>query len=281
MIRNAGEPRRKRTARPGTRRAAFSAWVRPARGRRDVGGWRKPLRIASGAAILLALLLGVNWIYQVIRKPSELLFPIRAAKQPADTWRSYAALFRRNSTRAISPEFLAALAQAEGAGDPFAHTYWRWSWAAKPFDLYRPASSSVGMYQMTDGTFAEARNYCIRDHHAVVDGDAHACGFDRRHLRILPTDAIELTAAFLDRSVAGTLARNGITGASIRQRQHLAATIHLCGAGTGELYARRGFRFTAGQRCALEDPRAYIARVDEYEREFAAMAAQDALAPGQ
>ncbi len=27
--------------------------------------------------------------------------------------------------------------------------------------MYRPASSAVGMYQITDGTFAEARHLCI------------------------------------------------------------------------------------------------------------------------
>ena len=39
-----------------------------------------------------------------------------------------------------------------------------------PFAIYQPASSSVGMYQMTDAAFAEARHYCIRNHIVVVDG---------------------------------------------------------------------------------------------------------------
>ena len=45
---------------------------------------------------------------------------------------------------------------------------WRLTW--NPFAIYQPASSSVGMYQMTDAPFAEARHYCIRDHIVVEDG---------------------------------------------------------------------------------------------------------------
>ena len=57
----------------------------------------------------------------------------------------------------MTPDFLAAIAQVEGSGNPVARTYWRWSWRRNFFEVYRPASSAVGMYQITDGTFAEAR----------------------------------------------------------------------------------------------------------------------------
>ena len=42
-----------------------------------------------------------------------------------------------------------------------------------PLDIYRPASSAVGMFQIIDGTFAEARRYCIHDHVVVEDGPWH------------------------------------------------------------------------------------------------------------
>jgi hypothetical protein len=57
---------------------------------------------------------------------------------------------------AIPAELLAALAQIEGAGNPVAHTYWRWSLTWHPLEIFRPASSAVGMYQMTDGALADA-----------------------------------------------------------------------------------------------------------------------------
>ena len=107
----------------------------------------------------------------------------------------------------ISPELLAALAQVEGSGNPVVRTYWRWSFNLKPFDVYRPASSAVGMYQITDGTFAEARRYCIHDHAVAQDGpwnDWQSCWFNRLYTRVIPSHAVELTAAYLDRSVAMT-----------------------------------------------------------------------------
>ncbi len=67
-------------------------------------------------AMALILWLGVNWVYQVVRKPSELFFPVSGTlnKTPAETWRRYSPLFQKYSTKVISPELLAALAQVEG-----------------------------------------------------------------------------------------------------------------------------------------------------------------------
>ena len=143
---------------------------------------------------------GLNWIYQVIRKPGEIFAPISASlsKSPESTWQSYGSLFEKHSTNIISPEFLAALAQLEGNGNPIAHTYWRWQWSWNPFEVYRPASSALGMFQITDGTFAEARKFCIRDHQVVTDGpwyDLRSCWFNSFYTRTLPSHSSEMTAA--------------------------------------------------------------------------------------
>ena len=179
------------------------------------------------------------------------------AKVPAQTWREYGPLFDAHSTAVVTPELLAALAQVESSGNPVARTYWRWRLSWNPFELYRPASSAVGMFQITDGTFAEARRYCIHDNVVVEDGpwhDLNSCWFNALYTRVVPGHAVEMTAALLDRSVARILARHRITTASLQQRQDLAAIIHLCGAGAGDGYARRGFRFRGGQRCGDHDP---------------------------
>ncbi len=235
------------------------------------------LRILVIALVVLALWLAVNWVYQVIRKPTELFFPVSGvlSKTPAGTWRSYEASFRAHSTPVMTPELLAALAQVEGSGNPVARTYWRWRVAWSPFEWYRPASSAVGMYQITDATFLEARRYCIHDHAVVEVGawhDPHACWFNWLYARVVPSHAVEMTAALLDRSVAATLARHRVRVASLQQRQDLAAVIHLCGAGPGDAYARRGFRLTAGQRCGDHDVAAYLARVNTMKRLFAGFA---------
>ena len=236
------------------------------------------LRIVVGAILVLAIWVAVNWVYQVIRKPSELFFPVNRvlAKAPTETWRRYGPLFREHSTSVISAELLGALAQVESAGDPLARTYWRWQLSWNPFALYQPASSAVGMFQLTDATFNEARRFCIHGHVVVEDGpwhDLHSCWFNRFYTRVVPSHAVELTAALLDRQVARVLARHRLSAATLKQKQDLAALIHLCGAGAGDAFARRGLRLTPGQRCGDHDVRRYLGQVNALKRQFANMTA--------
>lgn len=233
-----------------------------------------PLRLIAGAAIVLALFFSVNGLYQVIRKPAEMFFPVSGAlhKTPSETWRQYGPLFREHSTVVMTPEMLAALAQVEGAGNPVARTYWRWRLTWNPFEMYQPASSAVGMYQITNAAFQDAKRLCIHDHEVVEDGPWNewgSCWFNSLYTRVVPSHAVELTSAFLDRSVARTLERRRIAAVTLQQKQDLAAVIHLCGPGVGDAYARRGFQLTAAPRCGDHDARIYLARVNAMKRYFA------------
>ena len=159
-----------------------------------------PLRTTVLAALFVALFFTVNWITQVVRKPSELFFPISGQfyKEPAETWRAYGRLFERHSTAVMTPDLLAALAQVEGSGNPIVRTYWRFSLGVEPFEIFRPASSAVGMYQITDGTFAIARRYCVHRHLVVEQGPWHdfkSCWFNQLYTRTVPSHAVEMTAA--------------------------------------------------------------------------------------
>src|SRR5215472_2376279 len=225
------------------------------------------LRIIVATVLIIMVWSAVNWVYQVIRKPTELFFPVsgRLSKTPAETWRQYEPLFREHATAIMSPELLAALAQVEGAGNPVARTYWRWQVTWHPFEIYRPASSAVGMYQITNPTFLEARRYCIHDHVVVMVGpwnDWRSCWFNGFYNRVVPSHAVEMTSALLDHSVTSTMARQRVSAATLQQKQDLAAIIHLCGAGPGDAYARRGFKLTPGQKCGDHDVRGYLAGVN-------------------
>ena len=231
--------------------------------------------IQASVAIALAVLVwfALNGIYQVVRKPSELFFPVSGTlnKRPAETWRDYGPLFRSYSTEVMTAPMLAALAQVEGSGNPVARTYWRWSLTPAPFDVYRPASSAVGMYQITDGTFREARRLCIRHHRVVEEGpwnDWNSCWFNWTYTRVIPSDAVQLTSAYLDRAVVSVLERHAVRGATLARKQDLAALIHLCGAGAGDLYAKRGLRLSEGQRCGDHEARDYLDRVNAQKRTF-------------
>jgi hypothetical protein len=135
--------------------------------------------------------------------------------------------------------------------------------------IYQPASSSIGMYQMTDAAFAEARQYCVRHHTVVEDG----CSFSGIYTRLVPSQAIELTAVFLDRNVTTILAHRPSATVSPQQKQELAAIIHLCGAGSAKAFARRGFHLSGGERCGDHDVAAYLAQIDTMKRQFLRLAA--------
>ena len=229
-------------------------------------------------ATILMVWLGVNWAYHAYNKPTEVLFPLDHAlnKSPTETWKQYGSLFREHSTLVITPELLAALAQLEGGGNPVARTYWRWRPTWNPLELYQPASSAVGMYQITDGTFREAKRYCIHDHEVVEDGpwhDLRSCWFNSLYTRVVPSHAIEVTSASLDRAVANAIGTRWGGRVTLRQKQDLAALIHLCGAGAGHAYAARGFRLTPHQRCGDHDVRTYLTRINVLKQQFALLAA--------
>jgi hypothetical protein len=237
----------------------------------------RSVQIGVASVVFLVLFFAVNWTVQVVRKPSELFFPISESfyKDPADTWRAYGNLFERHSTPVMTADLLAALAQVEGSGNPIVRTYWRWSLTNEPFEIFRPASSAVGMYQITDGTFGIARRYCVHRHQVVEEGpwyDFKSCWFNWLYTRTVPSHSVEMTAAYLDRGVTDVLARYPALRPTLEQKQTLATLMHLCGAGAASDYARRGFVLTAGQSCGSHDARSYIARVASMQRRFKALA---------
>jgi hypothetical protein len=189
-------------------------------------------------------------------------------KEPAETWREYGPLFHTYSTHSITPELLAALAQVESSGNPVDRTYWRWRLGFNPFAIYQPASSAVGLFQMTDPAYSEVARFCIRAN-AVEDKD---CGVGP-YLRAIPRHAVELASVYLDRNVAAVLARAGGVAATPQQMQDLAAFIHLCGGGPATAFARRRFQMMDGERCGDHLVAAYIFKVNAMKRRFLTLAA--------
>lgn len=258
---------------PRWRRAVVSA---AARAWRALDARRGRALLAAAAA--LTVLAAANAVLQAVRKPTELLAAVAptSPKTPEETWAAYGDSFREHSTSLVRPELLAALAQVESAGDPLARTYWRWRWSWNPLEVYAPASSAVGLLQITDGTFAEARRLCIRDHALAREGgwlDPGACRLNGLYFRVLPDHAIELTSAWLHASLVEALAGARAAAVPPGQRERLAAVVHLCGRARGVAFARNGFRVGTGERCGEHDLAAYLARVRRLEVTFALLAA--------
>jgi len=124
----------------------------------------QPVRIACLAALVLAAFSLTNpRLITLSASRASFSFFVGGAldKEPIERGGITNRLFHTYSTRTITPELLAALAQVESTGNPVARTYWRWQLTWNPFAVYKPASSAVGMYQMNDAAYAEAARYCI------------------------------------------------------------------------------------------------------------------------
>jgi len=229
-------------------------------------------------AVLLALAVSVafavNAVHWILRKPTELLAPVSQVmvKSPEETWRAYGVQFQQNSTETVPSSLLAALAQVESSGNPAAHTYWRWNLKASDwFGLYRPASSSVGMYQMTDPAFQDARGYCIRNHKIVASVSPDTCFHDPILSRISPAESIELTAIYLDRKITAALEEEGVRKPSATKLLSLGAIIHLCGLGPAEGFIAKGFSLEPTERCGDHEPADYLAQVLALAKQFDAV----------
>ena len=240
---------------------------------------RAPLavRLAGLALLVLVMLAALNVVYQVARKPAELfgLVAAPAPLTPSETWVRYGPLFRTHATNLVRAELLAALAHAESQGDPLARTAWRWRWTWNPFALYAPASSAVGLYQITDAAFEEGRQLCVHDHRVARAGawyDVHACWFPLLYMRTVPSHAIEMTAARLHEHLLLALGPERAGRIGLGTREHVAAVIHLCGPSRAAVFVRRGFRAAPGELCGTHDLPAYLARVDRSTLTFERLA---------
>src|SRR5688572_17408606 len=101
-----GSQRRLSTRRKSARHARIAAVRRAARQAvRVFLAAPLAIRLLLGAAAILVAWSSVNVTYQVLRKPTELFFPVSGslAKTPSQTWRQYGSLFRKHSTAIITP----------------------------------------------------------------------------------------------------------------------------------------------------------------------------------
>jgi len=105
---------------------------------------------------------------------------------------------------------------------------------------------------MTDGNYGEARSRYF-------------------HSRLSSSDSIEMSSAFLDSNVrkAAAAARRRV---SLREKQKLAAVIHLCGPAKGPAMVRSGFDEAAMGSCGAQPVAPYVRRVMRYRAQFSRMA---------
>ena len=130
------------------------------------------------------------------------------------------------------------------------------------------------MYQITDGTFREAKRYCIHDHVVVEDGRLerlNSCWFNASiRASAEPRGRADCRTAGSQRHAhAGTPAA---PSATLRQSRIWPPSSISVERERARL-RRRGFRLTPGQRCGDHDVAGYLADVNALKRQFLRLAA--------
>lgn len=227
---------------------------------------KKPKKTNSYKLKLILVLLTLplfNLIYQVYKKPTEVFRPFESLliKSPKETWKNYGEYFEAFATHRVSASFLAALAQVESAGNPWANSFWKFRWTTDLDRIYSPASTAVGLLQITEPTMKEAQNFCFKENKKVFRGK---CWEDRFFTRLSPEHSIELTSArmeyYLKKMTPAKLSR--------RNLEKLASVFHLCGVNKAKVFQRSNYNFSALGRCGYHRPRKYYQKINRMKAKF-------------
>jgi hypothetical protein len=231
---------------------------------------RTRTKVISRALILVGLFFAANFLVQIARKPAEALglLGLGRSRSINETWHAFSRDFKRHATEITTPTFLAAMAQVESSGNPLATPKWRFHWSGSIWRWFAPESTSVGLFQFTDGAFERARKFCIHKGQVVRDGrwnDWDSCWFNWAYLRISASDSIEMTSAYLHHDVTTSLAGRKT---SLANQRRLAAVIHLCGPGRARRFIRSGFSLSSAGHCGRHDVRRYVESIEHHERQL-------------
>ena len=204
------------------------------------------------------LLFVANITYSLIDKPGQALSPISHLfkKFPTQTWQNYDRYFQDFATTEISASFLAALAQSESGGNPLATVYWRWQWTKDIHKIFHPASSALGMYQITVGTFQRMKNYCWQK--GVVK--KQDCFWNQFRTRFSSYDSIYLVSAYLNHWVKKY--------PRYRDKEKMAALIHLCGPQKVKRHMRWHGNLNKITKCGTHSTRRYVNKIKRYQNTF-------------
>lgn len=231
-------------------------------------------------AIIISSILVINFVTQIVRKPTQALqfAGLNSKKSISETWRNYENSFYASATTVLTPDFLAAIAQAESAGDPIAQPPWVFRFNKNLWQFYSPASSAVGLMQITDGTFEQVKDYCIQDGKLAKRGrwyDFNSCWFNSLYTRLFPSHSIQLAAAHMQLHIHN-LIKGDLAAWPLMNLQKLAAIIHLCGKQRGSDFVRAGFNLPFST-CGTHNVNDYLIKVFRFKRQFSKLITEESI----
>ena len=150
-------------------------------------------------AFLLLVLFIVNFIYQIYQKPTEVISSFYAG-QSSDlngTWKRYKNLFINNSTEHINAKTLASIAQVESAGQWAASPSWQWKITDNWRKVFSPASSALGVMQITKGHQKSVLQHCQTE-----SVKSKLCNNTSWWARLWPSHSINLAAIYIDKTIS-------------------------------------------------------------------------------
>ena len=237
-----------------------------------------PRAVQVTVALLVALTLGlaVNWTYQVVRKPSELFFPVSGSFYKESGRRRGAPTARCSARHSTARDVARPAGRARagrGLGQPRRENLLALGSDARAVRNLSPRRRAPSAcIRSRTARLPIARRYCIHDHAVAVEGPwydvsnrAGSTSSTRGRCRRTPWSSRRRISIV---GVAEMLGASSGRAATLQQQQNVAALIHLCGPGVAAAYARRGFAPAPGQRCGAHDVRGYLATVNAMRRVF-------------
>lgn len=217
--------------------------------------------------IIFTLILLINYFFQIYRKPTELLSFLSSPKTPYETWKSYSTLFIKHSLGAITPDFLAALAQVESSGNHWGSPSWRIRWTGPIADFYSPSSSSFGLFQTTVGTFNQSKKLCLKN--GVIlkqESYENLCPQNFFYNRLIPSSIIQLTAIQLEYDIQKLSSIKTKAHSDLFKKQKTAALIHLCGKEQTRNFIMNGLK--KNSQCGTHNVQIYLNKIFYYKKIF-------------
>lgn len=210
--------------------------------------------------VILAILL-LNAAYHLFQNPIHLLSFVAHPfhKTPQETWAAYSHHFEKHGDSKVTPELLAALAQAESSGNPLAAPPWQLRMSTDLAEIYAPASTAFGLMQITKGTFQTMLQIAREEGRPAPVMTRLSVG-----------DQIQLSAMNIRRNLQ-ELVGDRFHSFEARRITNLSSVIHLCGPEVGRRLVRAGFKVDRLPKCGSHWPEIYTRKVWDLRLQFERM----------
>ncbi len=200
---------------------------------------------------------GFNVLYQIYKKPTDLVSIIYPGSSTSifGTWSYFQDSFNSHSTKLVSAKTLASIAQVESSGRFAASPEWQWKLSRGVGNIFAPASSAIGLMQITKGHKNSVSKFC-----KTQKAKEHVCKNRSWWLRLIPGHSIHLAAVYIDKTIHSIIRQQKKTISKVNLIK-LAAITHLCGEGKAKLYARSNFKFSNFRKCGTHSAINYVNNV--------------------